>query len=511
MSEFANALADAYQAHTINLMRYDAGLRKQMLGILEQLRDDITGKIANIDPTSARTASVKYARQVQLLQDVNATIESAYQNASKTSGKGLFGVAQIEASFAASNVNKTLGANVMQVTLDPRTLKTLTDETLITGATASEWWGRQSDDLKKRFADQIRMGVLAGENLGTIVQRIRGTHTGKYIKVTDAKGKEKKVPEFVGGVMQASTRQAEALVITATQAVANSARLEMYKENSDVIQGVEALVTLDNRTSDICKARSGMRWKLDGTPIAPTTAAFPGPPPWHYRCRSTFIPVLKSWADLAGPNSKLSKAQINKIEAKMPAAMQSSMDGPVSADLTYEKWLKTKPVEFQKEVLGPGKWKLWNDGKIGFTDLIDQSGNPLSLNQLAALADAPKPDLTPPAMPQSPRERLLALETDPELEAARGEKAQAQAEYDAALKDMESQMAVILREHPERSPLPGAQPKLGYYDAKKFPELADQYAKVQATGNQVYVTTSRARDLAVKLKQAQKDAITVDH
>lgn len=181
MSDYANVLADAYQSHTINLMRYDAGLRKQMVGILEQLRDDISGKIANIDPTSARTASVKYARQVQLLQDVNATIESAYQNASKTSGKGLFGVAQIEASFAASTVNKTLGANVMQVTLDPRTLKTLTDQTLITGATASEWWGRQSDDLKKRFADQIRMGVLAGENLGTIVQRIRGTQDRKSV------------------------------------------------------------------------------------------------------------------------------------------------------------------------------------------------------------------------------------------------------------------------------------------------------------------------------------------
>ena len=48
----------------------------------------------------------------------------------------------------------------------------------------------------------------------------------------------------------------------------------------------------------------------------------------------------------------------------------------------YEDWLKGKDKEFQKDVLGKGKWELWKAGKVGFTDLVDQTGNPVSLGVL---------------------------------------------------------------------------------------------------------------------------------
>jgi len=44
--------------------------------------------------------------------------------------------------------------------------------------------------------------------------------------------------------------------------------------------------------------------------------------------------------------------------------------------------LKGKDEEFQKDVLGKGKWELWKAGKVGFTDLVDQTGNPVSLEVL---------------------------------------------------------------------------------------------------------------------------------
>jgi hypothetical protein len=71
-----------------------------------------------------------------------------------------------------------------------------------------------------------------------------------------------------------------------------------------------------------------------------------------------------------------------------PPGTQASMDGAVAGDLTYEGWLLDKPVAFQKQILGPSKWKLWKDGKINFRDLVDESARPLTIEQLEAKAVA---------------------------------------------------------------------------------------------------------------------------
>ena len=62
------------------------------------------------------------------------------------------------------------------------------------------------------------------------------------------------------------------------------------------------------------------------------------------------------------------------------------MDGAVSGDLKYEDWLRSKPIEFQKEVLGPRKHALWVKGKLPFTQLVDQGHNPKTVAELEAEA-----------------------------------------------------------------------------------------------------------------------------
>ena len=100
-------------------------------------------------------------------------------------------------------------------------------------------------------------------------------------------------------------------------------------------------------------------------------------PPWlegpgklHWGCRSTSVPVLKSWKDLG-------------IDApEVPDTTRASMDGQVPADTTLEEWLKKQSQARQDTVLGAGKAQLWRDGKITFRDLLDQSGRPLTTEQL---------------------------------------------------------------------------------------------------------------------------------
>ena len=52
------------------------------------------------------------------------------------------------------------------------------------------------------------------------------------------------------------------------------------------------------------------------------------------------------------------------------------------ADETYSQWLRRQSVEVQSRVLGSARRKLWLEGKIQLTDLVNQKGRPLTLEQL---------------------------------------------------------------------------------------------------------------------------------
>jgi hypothetical protein len=67
---------------------------------------------------------------------------------------------------------------------------------------------------------------------------------------------------------------------------------------------------------------------------------------------------------------------------ELSPTQRASMDGAVSADMTYEQWLKTKGEAFQDRVLGQGKAQLWRGGHIGLRDLLDQQGRPITLTRL---------------------------------------------------------------------------------------------------------------------------------
>jgi hypothetical protein len=130
-----------------------------------------------------------------------------------------------------------------------------------------------------------------------------------------------------------------------------------------------------------------MAWDVGGKPLNDDTDIdFPGPPPWHPNCRTTLTLVVTSVGELVGGTEvEAMDNHVARQVKKLPTATQASMDGQVPKALTYEDWLKTKPTAFQEEVLGPGKYTLWKSGDISLRDLIDQRGQPPSLEQLKRL------------------------------------------------------------------------------------------------------------------------------
>ena len=375
----SDQIADKYINHSVNLQRFDADVRQRTLGYLEQLERDLVSQLQEADPTQPALSRFRKDRLDKLLKETRGTIKTAYADMSKAANKELRELPRIEADFTVKTLNLSIGVDIASVRFTPETLRAIASDTLIEGAPQNIWWSRQKEARIRAFSDQMRQGVLQGEPLSTLVQRVRGKSTGK--RHTYFIGDERKVfVEFAGGIMDTGTRQAEALVRTSVQAIANEARMQSFQQNADVIQGTQALVTLDSRTSTICISRSGAVWDLEtGKPIQGTTESFPGPPGWHWNCRSTLIPYMYSWEQLSQRNLGARK---NKKIDEIPKSTQSSMDGQVAEDLTYEQWLKKKPKAFQIEKLGKGKYELWKEDKISFTDLIDQTGRPLTVAEL---------------------------------------------------------------------------------------------------------------------------------
>ena len=382
MDNAATILADSIIGRSIDLTKYSNGImRRQILPLLFELRDDLVEQLSKLELAASLTDSDKARRLKVLTQSVEETITAAYKKIGAGFEEALAPIAEVEAASAAGDVNRLLSINIMSPSLSQGTLDSILKNGVVQGVPAREWWGRQAQGLRNAYMDQVRQGLLQSQTTGDIVRRVRGRSTGKFIVKELKSGQKRRLYEFRGGVMDLPTRQATALVRTSVQSVANDTRLAMYKGNGDLVKGVQAIVTLDGRTSPICISRSGMSWDLDGNPLDGTSIKFPGAPPWHYNCRSTLIPILKSWADLSGGDA-LSKSKLRKLEDNLPTSTQSSMDGQVAEELTYEKWLETKPETFQVEVLGRGRHSLWKEGKIALAQLVDQNGDSLTLAEL---------------------------------------------------------------------------------------------------------------------------------
>jgi SPP1 gp7 family putative phage head morphogenesis protein len=330
---------------SIDLLRFEAGMRRRVIALLTDMVDDIARQIARGELTSYRAESLR-----RLLTSIKETVGQAYTATLDAVMDDLVGMAVSEARATRSLVG-------IDVNVPPEpVMRTLVTKALIQGAPSAEWWGRQSGDTVFRFMSAIRQGVAQGESNSQILKRLRGDRPrGDY-------------GEF--GVIR---RNAEALVRSSVQTVANKARIQTMLMNDDVIKGMRQVSTLDSRTTDICIAYDGQEWDLDGTPINGSTLPFNGGPPRHWNCRSTLVPITKTYKELGIDAPEWTKGRA-----------RSSEGGPVAASTSFASWLKTKPLDYQSKLLGKGKARLWREGKITLQQLLDQSGRPLTLAELEA-------------------------------------------------------------------------------------------------------------------------------
>ena len=385
MTSVNTKIADAAIGHQVDLLRVEAGLRRDVLTLMQTLSGDLAATLAKAGEWDVESIPRKLKRLQGLKGQTDGLIGDLYAKLESDTLTEMKDAATYAAQWAPQAINAAVGVDIASITLTPQLLNNLVKNTLVEGAPSSQWWSRQSDSLKMDFSREMRMGILQGENLGDLTRRIRGRKENGYADgllppAADAAGKISR---------QASTkatRAAEGLALTSVQQVMSDARMEAYQQNADIIKGVQQLSTLDGRTSATCRGLDHAARALDGSPLPGLPLLPSGGPPWHWRCRSVLIPLTKSWAELGIKGQK-----------EIPPGTRASMDGQVPDSMDYGTWLKGKPEAFQKEVLGKGRFELWRDGKADLKDMVDQRGRPVKVRELVQIE--PKIPATANIMP----------------------------------------------------------------------------------------------------------------
>ena len=338
------AIADAILSNAIRIERFTASEKKKLFKVFLQMQTELKAKLAN------GYTPYEKPRLTKLLKDCTAIINTFYGGIQ--SEFDYVGLAKAEAA-ATQTAIASIGLEASLPTA--AVLKAMVSDSLIQGAPLAEWWEKMGADTAFKFSAQVRQGVAQGETLQQVITRIVGSKKKGIV-----------------GIMEISHRHASTLVHDSIMQIANDARMATYKENADIMKGFEWLATLDGNTCIECMAYSGAQWDMEGKPIKGDLPL--KNPPLHPNCRCVLTSLTKSYRELG----------LNIDE--MPPGTRASDLGQVPADMSMDSFLRRHDTEYLNDLLGPGRAKLFQDGKITLRQLVDGTGRPLRLDELRKAA-----------------------------------------------------------------------------------------------------------------------------
>ena len=341
-------LQDRAFRHSLALAGYDRGLQDRIIRLLNRseraLLEKLASRLALIDQRGYDLGPATTKRLKTLLAELRAINAQAYVTLSDALIPELEEFSAAEAGFQKASLNAAIGAQLADALPSPRRLRAIVTETPIQGHLLASWIEGMSASRITKIEGAIREGMTLSETTDQIVSRLRGTKAGGYRD----------------GVMEIGRRSAQTLVRTAVSHVSNIAAQETWKANSRIVKAWQFLATLDGRTSVTCAGLSGQSFPVGEGPI----------PPRHPRCRSTSVPVTKSFRELGLDRDEL------------PRAARASLDGQVPPDTTFHQWLTRKGQATQDQVLGKTRADLWRSGRLKLDDFVKADGGVLSLEEL---------------------------------------------------------------------------------------------------------------------------------
>jgi len=328
--------------------------------LLNSIEPELTRKLkARLDRVAAQgwdpgpSQTQRMVRLARLIRAIQLPTWEAINSLVRTE---LVGLAFGENVFMAGVIVDNLPVKYAPVLPTGRELRGIVFGRPFNNRILRDWLGTFQLNDRRRMMDQIRQGLVFGETPTQISRRIFGTQA---LGGTD-------------GTRQITRRGAQTLSQTATSAISNATRQELYRRNRRVIPREQYVATLDSRTTPICSSLDGDVFPVGDGPI----------PPLHMNCRSIRVPIIDGRKLGSRPAVEATERRLRGLRGPERRRAVAKMVGRVPADTTYQQWLKGRPASFQDEVLGPTRGKLFRRGELDLKGFVDNSGDQFTLRQL---------------------------------------------------------------------------------------------------------------------------------
>ena len=143
--------------------------------------------------------------------------------------------------------------------------------------------------------------------------------------------------------------------------VANQAYLNSFNQLG--FEYVRLVATLDGRTSKLCAHLDGTVWRIDD----PAKRV----PPLHPNCRSELVPVKKD-GKLPGERPfVMDERKVKDIQKDE----RSQLIGQLDANTSFKEFFSKTDDFFQKEWLGPKRYKLFKEGSLNLISSLTLKGD----------------------------------------------------------------------------------------------------------------------------------------
>lgn len=374
---------DAMIRHQIGLLRRAGAIRTRVFLLLDATESDLRQAIRDrLRKHTGTDTPANVLRMRKLLDEIREIRSTAWRDVDRVWLSAMAEIAIAEPAFVAGLLETVVPVQLKPTLPTAAQMRALVTEKPFEGRLMREWASEVRATDIRRIHDQIRMGLVQGEDVPTISRRVTGT--------VSLKGRN--------GVTQITRNNAEAITRTAANHFANQARREFFKLNADVLDDELFVATLDSRTTAICRSLDGERFDVGVGPI----------PPLHWSCRSVRTAILDEEAIGDRPMKPTTERQLlrefaaREKLAKVPRERDAlprgtkgafdsfardrvrEMTGIVPAKTSYQQFLERQPAWFQDDVLGKTRGKLFRAGGLPLTRFVDRAtGAEFTLAELA--------------------------------------------------------------------------------------------------------------------------------
>jgi SPP1 gp7 family putative phage head morphogenesis protein len=353
-------IRDVLLAHQVQLLRFGKGLSKRIVSLLNKIEPELTRRLKKrLDRIAAQgwdpgpDTTKRMIKTARLIRAIQLPTWEAINSLVRTE---LVGLALGESVFVAGVIVDNLPVKFAPALPSVRELRGIVFARPFQNRILRDWLGTFQLNDRRRMMDQIRQGLVFSETPTQISRRIWGTQA---LGGTD-------------GVRQITRRGAQTLTQTATSAISNAVRQELYKANRRVIPREQYVATLDSRTTPICSSLDGDVFPVGDGPI----------PPLHMNCRSIRVPVIDGRKLGSRPATPFTEKDLRGLKGPQRRRRVEQLTGKVPADTTYQQWLGNQRAGFQDDVLGPTRGRLFRSGELDLKGFVDNSGDQFTLRQL---------------------------------------------------------------------------------------------------------------------------------